>query len=166
MPLTYITHTLNSTERKAVRDEIIELFLLESPGTGKEELCSKYEYTVETIDEYSIFLRRPASLNKGFDFTVHVKGMNFKKNRTYSNPSHSDILNKESVVVFHEDSTKGYLKELEGFHSGVVMLAEYCYKKGIDVPIYVTYLKLDSKAYVIDEPVNYSFLASTKESIP
>ncbi len=75
--------------------------------------------------------------------------------------SHKAIVNKESVVVFPEVSTKGYLKELEGFHCGVVMLAEYCYKKGIDVPIYVTYLKTDSTQYLIDEPINYSQLAST-----
>ena len=78
--------------------------------------------------------------------------------------SHKAIENKESVVVFPEDSTKGYLKELEGFHCGVVMLAEYCYKKGIDVPIYVTYFKIDTTQYVIDTPINYSQLASVCET--
>ena len=31
-------------------------------------------------------------LNKGFDFTVNIQGMSFKKQRTYSNPSHQDII--------------------------------------------------------------------------
>ncbi len=75
--------------------------------------------------------------------------------------SHKAILAGESVVAFPEDSTKGYLKELEGFHCGIVMLAEYCYKKGIDVPIYVTYFKKEALQYVIDAPVMYSVLAST-----
>ncbi|MBE6673977.1 MAG: hypothetical protein E7596_02600 [Ruminococcaceae bacterium] len=70
-------------------------------------------------------------------------------------------MNGESVVAFPEDSTKGYLKELESFHCGIVMLAEYCYKKGIDVPIYVTYFKKDALQYVIDAPVMYSALAAT-----
>lgn len=74
--------------------------------------------------------------------------------------SHKAILSGDSVVAFPEDSSKGYLKELEGFHSGIVMLAEYCYKKGIDVPIYVTYLKKDTVQYVVDEPIMYSALAA------
>lgn len=74
--------------------------------------------------------------------------------------SFKTLKNGESVVVFPEDSTKGYLKELEGFHNGVIMLAEYCYKKGLDLPIYVSYFNKDTKQYIFDEPVLYSFLAS------
>ena len=44
------------------------------------------------------------------------------------------------------------------------MLEEYCYKKGIDVPIYVTYFKIDTTQYVIDTPINYSQLASVCET--
>lgn len=38
-------------------------------------------------------MKRPTQLNKGFDFTVNVRGMYFKKNKRYSNPSHQDIFN-------------------------------------------------------------------------
>ena len=44
-------------------------------------------------EEYKIFLKRPTQLNKGFDFTVNIEGLYFKKNRKYSNPSHQDIIN-------------------------------------------------------------------------
>ena len=60
------------------------------------------------------------------------------------------------------------MAELEGFHPGCVLLAEALYKKGIDVPIYVSYFKKQERIYVIDKPVRYSELAKdgkTKEEI-
>jgi hypothetical protein len=92
MPFTQTTYTLNGRNRKAVRREVIELFLLEEPGTGKGEDCSKYLYTVESIDGYSILLKRPVPLNKGFDFTVNIEGLFFKKKRRYKSPRHYDIV--------------------------------------------------------------------------
>ena len=70
----------------------------------------------------------------------------------------SALQNGESVVIFPEDSTNGYLAELEGFHAGFVTLADICLKKGIDVPIYVSYLKKKEGVYVIDNPIKYSEL--------
>ena len=73
-----------------------------------------------------------------------------------------------NIVIFPEDSTNGYLAELEGFHKGFAVLAEVCYKKGIDVPIYVTYFKKKELIYVIDAPVRYSELikdGATREEI-
>ena len=63
-----------------------------------------------------------------------------------------------NIVAFPEISDKGYLAELEGFHEGVVMLAEICKIRGIDLPIYVTYFKKNELTYVIDKPVLYSEL--------
>ena len=64
----------------------------------------------------------------------------------------------ENIVIFPEDSTNGYLKELEGFHAGFVMLADICLKRGIDVPIFVTYFDKEGLRYIVDEPVYYSTL--------
>ncbi len=64
----------------------------------------------------------------------------------------------DSVVIFPEDSKNGYLPELEGFHLGFALLAEKCYLKGIDVPIYVTYYRKADNTYIIDKPVYYSEL--------
>lgn len=75
-----------------MRENLIQTFLHEKPGTGTGNNASRYQYNVEYFGNYSIFLKRPTQLNKGFDFTVNIDGLFFKKNRRYSNPSHQDII--------------------------------------------------------------------------
>ena len=80
----------------------------------------------------------------------------------------SAIEKGENVVVYPEDSSKGYLEKLEGFHSGFLKFAEIAMKKGFDLPIYVTYFKKKERVYVIDRPIFYSTLCEkykTKEGI-
>ena len=72
--------------------------------------------------------------------------------------------NGENVVIFPEVSDKGYLEVLEGFHPGFVSLCEVCKKKGIDVPIYVTYFRKKDLTYIVDKPVYYSQLSSNGET--
>lgn len=69
------------------------------------------------------------------------------------------IKDGNNIVAFPERSDKGYLAELEGFHEGVVMLAEVCRMRGIDLPIFVTYFRKSDLTYIIDKPVLYSELA-------
>lgn len=74
----------------------------------------------------------------------------------------------QCIVIYPEDSTNGYLAELEGFHAGFVLLCESLKKQGIDVPIYVTYFKKEEKVYVVDKAIMYSELCekySSKEEI-
>lgn len=74
----------------------------------------------------------------------------------------------QNIVIYPEDSTKGYLTELEGFHPGFVVFANYALKHGYDLPIYVSYFRKSDKTYIIDKPVMYSTLANqglTKEEI-
>ena len=68
------------------------------------------------------------------------------------------LQNNQSVIIFPEDSTKGYLSELEGFHKGFTMLAKLCLKKGLDVPLYVSYYKKKERKYIVDKPVMLSKL--------
>lgn len=78
------------------------------------------------------------------------------------------LQNGENIVIFPEDSSKGYLEELEGFYKGFAALCELCAKKGMDVPVYVTYLKKKERIYVVDKPVLWSQLVKngeTKEQI-
>ena len=73
-----------------------------------------------------------------------------------------------NIVIFPEDSAKGYLEELEGFFAGFVLLAEACKRKGMDLPIYVAYFRKKDLTYIIDKPVMYSTLCedgATKEEI-
>jgi len=93
MSTTYVQHTLQTNNRADIRNELVTLLLQKQPGTGAGVNASRYRYTVDTFNNYySIVLNRPVGLNKGFDFTVNIQGMSFKKQRTYSNPSHQDII--------------------------------------------------------------------------
>ena len=70
----------------------------------------------------------------------------------------------DNIVVFPEDSTKGYLTELEGFHEGFVLLAELCLRRGIDLPIYVSYFRKSDNTYIFDAPVRFSELSDKYKS--
>lgn len=62
----------------------------------------------------------------------------------------------DNIVIFPEDSTKGYLAEMERFYAGFVVLCEVAYKKGMDVPIYPAYYKKSEKKYYFDAPIYFS----------
>ena len=64
----------------------------------------------------------------------------------------------QSVVVFPEDSTNGYLAELEGLYGGFLVLAKHLYRKGIDAPIVVSYFQKANNRYIFDQGIRYSEL--------
>ena len=64
----------------------------------------------------------------------------------------------QSVIIFPEDSSQGYFDEMKFYYSGFMLLAETCYKKGIDLPIYTTYFRKKDKKYIVDKPIKYSEL--------
>lgn len=102
---------------------------------------------------------------KGLDLISTYKDQRFIKTIKQSIEA---LRNGENIVIFPEDSTKGYLEELEGFYLGFIALAETCKRRGIDVPIYVTYFRKKDKIYIIDAPIKYSKLTQngeTKEQI-
>ena len=74
------------------------------------------------------------------------------------------IKDGDNIVVVPEDSAKGYLSELEGFHLGFVFLAEICKRRGIDIPIYVSYFRKSDLTYIFDAPVKYSVLSEKYKS--
>ena len=80
---------LPNSDRRTMRRLLIYSMLEEVPGEVGN--ASRYEYVVEKYDSYEIYLRRPTQLNKGFDFTVNIRGVWFKKRRRYSCPSHEDV---------------------------------------------------------------------------
>lgn len=98
---------------------------------------------------------------KGLNLISTYKDVRFLKT---IRESVSSIKEGDSVVIYPEDSTKGYLEELEGFYAGFVLLAEACKKEGIDIPIYVTYFKKKEGIYIIDKAVMYSQLSSSGNS--
>ena len=80
------------------------------------------------------------------------------KLRTTLNESIKAIESGNSIVIYPEDSTEGYLKVLKGFHAGFILLCEMCLKHNIDLPIHLAYYNKEEKVYVIDKPIQYSTL--------
>ena len=68
------------------------------------------------------------------------------------------VKNGESIVVYPEDSAKGYLAQLEGFFAGFAVFAEHALKRGVDLPIVVSYFRKEQKIFVFDKPIKYSNL--------
>lgn len=106
MPTYTCDYRLPSGNRSQKRQALISCFLNEEAGIGRGDDASRYQYNVESYGDYGIFLKRPTQLNKGFDFTVNVQGMYFKKNRRYSNPSHNDIF--EALICCRNECPDEY----------------------------------------------------------
>ena len=101
---------------------------------------------------------------------LFYKGLNlistYKDNRFLQTIKESvtALDNGENIVIFPEDSSKGYLAELEGFYKGFVVLAETYYRKNKDLQIYVTYFRKSDKVYIIDAPIKYADLIKNGET--
>ena len=54
-----------------------------------------------------------------------------------------------NIVIFPEISDKGYLKELEGFHGGFMLLFRQCIKNGLDPEVFISYYKKEEKKYIL-----------------
>ncbi len=63
-----------------------------------------------------------------------------------------------ALVIFPEKSDGGYKDELDGFHGGCVHLLQVCRRRGMDVPVYVSYFRKEDMAYIFDAPVMLSDL--------
>lgn len=93
MPNFTIETTINYKNRNEQRQNLINLFSQEQPGTGKGDLCTKYTYIVDSFKNYQILLKRPGSINKGFDFAVQVSNLYFKdKLKKHAEPNHDNIV--------------------------------------------------------------------------
>ena len=93
----------------------------------------------------------------GLDLISTYKDIRFAKT---IKESLAAIREGKSIVVFPEHSEKGYLPELEGFFEGFAVLAEHAARKGIDLPIVVSYFRIKENVYVFDAPVSYSSLVA------
>ena len=86
-------YNFNFSSRKEWRKSLILEFLKEEAGTGKGELASKYKYYVESLKNGKrIYLSRPANLNKGMDFTVHLEKTEFRVKGAKDRPKHQEII--------------------------------------------------------------------------
>jgi hypothetical protein len=99
-----------SGNRANIRKQTIIAFLDEDPGTGKRELCSRYTYNVEKLENGDkVYLKRPAALNKGVDFEVHVEGIEFRmRGGRRTMPSHNNIV--EDLNLKKNENSREYEK--------------------------------------------------------
>ena len=114
MPTYTHIFTLLSTTRPGIRREVINHFLNEQPGLGTGINASTNIYIVEQYGNYTVQLKRPATLNKGMDFTVEVSGFKFKYNtqRAHSNPSHNDIIYILQTYKYNNPNYYHYVEKI------------------------------------------------------
>lgn len=101
---------------------------------------------------------------KGMRLIPSYPDMRFLKTVNYV---HGTMNNGLPVVVFPEDSEKGYFDELKVLRPGFITLAETIGRRNkVEVPIYPVYEHLKKKLIVIDKPFYLSELAGkSKEEI-
>lgn len=113
---------------------------------------------------WNLFLARLFCLIASPLTNLFYKGLNListyrdSRFRNTLKESFDSIKNGDNIVIFPEQSNEGYKEILDGFHSGYVIFADYCLKKGYDLPIYVAYFSKKQKTYLIDAPIQYSQL--------
>lgn len=148
MPLHTMDYNLPISNRTQMRKMLISCFLNETAGIGKGDNASRYQYNVEIYGDYGIYLKRPTQLNKGFDFTVNVKGVYFKKNKRYSNPSHQDIFNALTYCMntYYDEYDKVKKAIIEIYNCNNIDLTQinacFCDYKGAEHPIQVILLAI------------------------
>lgn len=137
-------------------------------------LIKMYKYQTKVYyhekKHWNLFLARLFCLVASPLTNLFYKGLNlistYKDERFIKTikESISSLQEGENIVIYPEISDKGYLDELEGFHAGFVALAEICKRRGIDVPIYVSYFRKKDKLFIVDKPVLYSELTANGET--
>ena len=100
-----------------IRKQVISKFLNEEPGTGMGDACSRYIYEVEELANGNcVILKRPAPLNKGVDFEVHIENIIFREKGMVHMPSHvnikDDLLLKRAENLFEYEEVKNTINKL------------------------------------------------------
>lgn len=72
------------------------------------------------------------------------------------------IKNGEKLIIFPEDSSKGYFDNLTSFFAGFVLLSKICLKQGIDLSVYVSYYVKEKRAFIFDKGIKFSELLELK----
>lgn len=93
---------------------------------------------------------------------IFYKGINlistYKDIRLFNTfkQSFKTLDNKESIIIFPEDSSNGYFEHLTKYFPGFFMLGEKCYERGLDLLIYNMYYQKKNNNLVVDKPIRYS----------
>jgi len=133
-----------------------------------EGLVNLYKYQTKVYyhekKHWNLFLARLFCLIASPLTNMFYKGLNlistYKDSRLKKTIRESveTLNNGQNVILFPEDSTKGYLDQLEGLHDGFLLLADVCKKRGMDLPIRASYYRKSEKRYVVGEKIMLSEL--------
>lgn len=75
----------------------------------------------------------------------------------------NELDNNVSILIFPEDSSKGYFQELTEYYAGFVTLAKQYYKtRGKSLKIYNMYYCKRNNTIIIDKPIDYESLLKQK----
>lgn len=149
------TYRLNSFARDEMRREVFGLWLEEEPGTSA--IRHIYRYDVERLsDGSSIYLTRPARLNKGADFVIYCENYLKWKNLRDKPPKHIDLfgeignLVKQSVA--HHQEVLVLLRDIWSCRESVSVLQS---RKLFADSIPCERMLLLSKWFFIEQDVTY-----------
>ena len=102
--------------RRHFRKKLVLGFMAEEAGRGKRELASRYHYHVETtLHGTEIYLGRPASLNKGIDFTVNYTTYRCPSKggkRLVNGPSHQFVVNCLAEIEENQPELMPYVETM------------------------------------------------------
>ena len=132
-----------SNDRVLLRQEIINEFLNENPGTGNGNNASRYRYDLIITPDIKIYLKRPTRLNKGFDFTLNVEGITFiEGQKKTTRPTHENILKDLKKTKEENDELYSELRAAIDriYHCQEVSLSQY-FQTGIPVEILLECIK-------------------------
>lgn len=142
-------------ERSELRNEIVKIFLKEEPGMGNGDKTSKYYYIVKRIDGFVVYLERPAHLNKGFDFTVNVKGIVFYNSagKASTKPSHQNIIDDLVAKKMENPKLFGvFKKQIDNIYSCQPPIKDdFPFTTGIDSKILLECIKW----FFIEQDITY-----------
>lgn len=84
------TISIMESSREAYRLKVATLFVSETHGSSTTRTDYTYYVEQDSVSGRRVYLQRPASLNKGFDFTIHVENAQFHYKDI---PRHDDLKN-------------------------------------------------------------------------
>lgn len=74
------------------------------------------------------------------------------------------VFEGKDIVIFPEDSSNGYFDVITKFFHGFITLLESLYRKGKDIPVFVTYFNKKINTFVFSQKFYYSKLKEQFET--
>lgn len=70
----------------------------------------------------------------------------------------------QKIIIYPEDSSKGYFDNLTSYFAGFFLLGKLCFKQNIDLSFFVAYYIKEKHTIIIDHPIKYSEIKKYENS--